>query len=179
METATFNDTLPIIYISGLLIFLIGLTIFVIIQIIKTRRNESSFNRLQKKLQKEKGTAQEYYELGSMYLNKKLYVQAISLLQKSLKIAENEKIDAANKALIYNAIGFAYYGQEQLDLAMRNYKDAIKLYPEYVIALNNLANIYERKQMAVKALETYEESLKYEPDNTVAKRRVESLRKRL
>jgi tetratricopeptide (TPR) repeat protein len=172
------EDTLPLIYVSGLLIFVIGLGIFVILQIIKTRLVEGTFGKLQKKLQKEKGTAKEYYELGSLYLDKKLYVQALSVLQKSLKISEEEGIDPENKALIYNAIGFSYFAQEQLELAIRNYKDAIKLYPEYAIAINNLANIYEKKQMAKKALETYEETLKFDPNNTVAKKRAESLRKR-
>lgn len=171
------NETLPIIYLSGIVIFLAALAIFVFLEIIKSRRLESRFSRLQQKLQKEKGNAQEYYELGSLYLDKKLYVQAVKLLEKALKTGE--KIEPENKALIYNALGFAYFSQEQLDLAIRHYKDATKLYPEYVIALNNLANAYEKKQMVAKAVETYEETLKYEPDNKVAKRRVASLRKRL
>jgi tetratricopeptide (TPR) repeat protein len=172
------DDTLPIIYVSGLLIFLIGLGVFVIIQIVKTRKVEGTFSKLQKKLQQDKGTAKEYYVLGSLYLDKKLYVQAISLLQKALKIGDSEEVETENKALIHNALGFAYFAQEQIDLAIRNYKEAIKLYPEYTIALNNLGNAYEKKQMAAKALETYEESLKYEPSNRVAKKRIESLRKR-
>lgn len=172
------EDTLPLIYVSGLLIFVIGLGIFVIVQIVKTRRVEGTFNKLQKKLQKEKGTAKEYYELGSLYLDKKLYVQALSLLQKALKISEEESIEPENQALIYNAIGFSYFAQEQLELAIRNYKEAIKLYPQYSIALNNLGNVYEKKQMAKKALEIYEETLKFDPNNTVAKKRAESLRKR-
>ena len=44
-------------------------------------------------------------------------------------------------------MGYAYFAQEQYDLAIRNYKEATKLYPEYVTALNNLANVYEKKQM--------------------------------
>jgi tetratricopeptide (TPR) repeat protein len=170
------DDTLPVIYLSGLLIIVSGLAIFVIFQIFKTRRFEGRFSRLQNKLKQEKGTAKDYYDLGSMHLDKKLYVQAVNLLQKALKA--EDKTDPENKALIYNAMGFAYFAQEQYELAIRHYKDAIKLYPEYVIALNNLANIYEKKQMTVKALETYEEALKYEPDNKVAKSRAESLRKR-
>lgn len=170
------DDTLPVIYLSGLLIFVGGLAVFVVIQIFRTRRIESRFSRLQKKLKQEKGTAKDYYDLGSMFLDKKLYVQAISLLQKALK-AEDE-LDPDNKALIYNALGFSYFAQEQYELAIRNYKDAIKNSPQYVIALNNLANIYEKKQMTAKALETYEEALKYEPKNGIAKRRAESLRKR-
>ncbi|MBR8829765.1 MAG: hypothetical protein N5P05_001283 [Chroococcopsis gigantea SAG 12.99] len=172
------DDILPIIYVSGLLIFLLGLFIFVVLQIVKTRQVENKFNRLQKKLQQEKGSAKEYYELGSIYLDKKLYVQAVTLLQKALK-TDAGGVEEENKALIYNALGFAYFSQEQFDLAIRNYKEAIKLYPQYTIALNNLGNVYERKQMVNKALESYEETLKYEPNNTVAKKRVQSLRKRL
>jgi tetratricopeptide (TPR) repeat protein len=171
------NDLLPTIYLAGLLIFLGGLAIFLLRQIVKTRRTESTFSRLQNKLKKEKGTAKEYYELGGLYLDKKMFVQAISVLQKALKV--KEEIEPENKALICNALGYAYFAQEQYELAIRNYKEAIQLYPEYVTALNNLGNVYERKQMAAKALETYEESLKYEPKNAIAKRRAESLRKRL
>lgn len=171
------DETLPLIYLSGIVIFLAALAIFVFWEIFKSRRLESRFSKLQKKLQKEKGTPQEYYELGSLYLDKKLYVQSVSLLQKALKTGE--KIEAENKALIYNALGFAYFSQEQTDLAIRNYKDAIKLYPEYAIALNNLANAYEKKQMIPQAVETYEQTLKCDPNNKVAKRRADSLRKRL
>jgi tetratricopeptide (TPR) repeat protein len=170
------KESLPVVYLSVLLIIL-GLTaIFVLFQIIKTRRTEGAFSRLQKKLQKEKGTAKEYYELGSIFLEKKLFVQAVNVLQKALK-AEGE-VDPENKALIYNALGYAYFAQEQYEIAIRNYKDAIKLYPEYAIALNNLGNVYERKQMTAKALETYEQTLKVDPNNATAKRRAESLRKR-
>lgn len=171
------KEYLPIVYLSVLVTLLGVSAIFLVFQVFKTRKTETTFSRLQKKLQKEKGTAQEYYELGSLYLNKKLFVQAVNLMQKALKAEQG--IEAENKALIYNALGYAYFCQEQYEVAIRNYKEAIKLYPEYTIALNNLANVYERKQMAVKALETYDETLKIDPNNDIAKRRAESLRKRL
>lgn len=171
------NDSLPIIYLSVLLGLLGVVAIFIFQQIFKTRKVESAFSRLQNKLTKEKGTAKEYYELGSIYLDKKLFVQAIQLLQKALKADKN--LESENQALIYNALGFAYFSQEQYDLAIRNYKEAIKLYPDYTVALNNLGNVYEKKQLISQALETYETTLKYEPNNIKAKKRVESLQKRL
>ncbi|MEL4894345.1 tetratricopeptide repeat protein [Crocosphaera sp. Alani8] len=171
------NEVLPIIYLSGIVVFLGGLAVFLSFQVIKTRRTENRFYKLQKKLQEKKGAAEEYYELASLYLDKKLYVQAINLLQKGLKTGE--KIPPENKALMYNAIGFAYFSQEQVDIAIRNYKDAVKLYPDYVIALNNLGNAYEKKQMITKAVEAYEETLKFDENNKIAKRRAELLRKRL
>jgi tetratricopeptide (TPR) repeat protein len=170
------KESLPIVYLSVLLGLLAITAVFLLRQIFKTRKIETTFSRLQKKLQQQKGTALEYYELGSLLLDKKLFVQSINILQKALK-AEGE-IEPENKALIYNALGYAYFGQEQYELAIRNYKEALKLYPEYTIALNNLANVYERKQMMVKAIETYEETLKIDPNNAVAKRRTEALRKR-
>ena len=170
------NEKLPAIYLAILLVLLSIAAIVILIEIIKTRRSESVFSRLQKKLKQEKGTALEYYELGSLYLDKKLFVQSIGLFQKALKA--EKKLEPENQALIHNAMGYAYFAQEQYDIAIRQYKEALKLYPEYVVALNNLGNVYEKKQMTVKALETYEQALKYEPKNNTAKRRAESLRKR-
>ncbi len=172
MDTAS----LPIFYLSILIGLLGVLGILLFRQVLKTRRVETTFGKLQKKLQQEAGTAKEYYELGSLYLDKKLHVQAAQLLKKALKV--EDELEAENKALIYNALGYAYFAQEQYDLAIRQYKEALKALPEYPTALNNLANVYEKKQMTAKALETYEAALKADPENKVAKKRAESLRKR-
>lgn len=171
------DNTLPIVYLSTLLVILSLSAIFILRQVLKVRKKEVTLGKLQKKLQNEKGTAQEYYELGSIYLDKKLFVQAVSLLQKALK--NNEEIESENQALIYNALGYAYFAQEQYDLAIRHYKDSVKHNPSYVTPWNNLGHVYEKKQLATKALESYEEALKYEPENNVAKKRAESLRKRM
>ncbi|MDB9315240.1 tetratricopeptide repeat protein [Spirulina sp. CS-785/01] len=173
------KEYLPTLYVSILLVLLAGIAFFVFQQIIRVRRRESRFSRLQKKLQKEQGTAQEYYELGSLYLDKNLFVQAIQLFQKAIKKAEKEEVEPENIALIYNALGYSYYSQEQPDLAIRNYKEALKNYPDYVIALNNLGNAYEKKKQPAAALEAYQETLNYDPNNSIAKKRVESLQKRL
>ena len=170
------NENLPLIFISTLLVILLVAAFFILKEVIKTRLAENKFGKLQKKLKQEKGTAKEYYELGSLYLDKKLFVQSLTLFQKALK---DKDIEPENKALVYNAIGYAYFAQEQYDIAIRQYKEALKIYPEYVIALNNLGNVYEKKQMIVKAVETYEETLKFEPANKIANRRLESLKKRL
>ena len=171
------SESYPVVYISILLALLLFVAIFLFREIIRSRRTESRYSKLQDKLKKQKGTAQEYYELGSIFLDKKLFVQAIQLLQKGLK-AEDD-IAAENKALVYNALGFAYYSQEQYDIAIRNYKEAIKLCPGYTVALNNLGNVYEKKQLVNQALESYKQALQSEPKNKVALKRVESLEKRL
>ena len=61
------NDFLPAIYLSFLVALLAGTAIFIVRQILRTRKTESRLSQLQNKLKKEKGTAQEYYELGTLY----------------------------------------------------------------------------------------------------------------
>jgi tetratricopeptide (TPR) repeat protein len=171
------DTNLLLIYLITLVGLLSIAAIAVIRQVLKTRRLEGNLNRLQSKLTKEKGTPQEHYELGSLMLDKKLYSQAIAQFKQALKLMEDESSE--NTALIHNALGFAYFAQEQYDLSIRHYKDALQILPDYVIALNNLGHSYERKQLTSQALEAYETVLKADPDNKTAKRRAESLRKRL
>jgi tetratricopeptide (TPR) repeat protein len=171
------DNSPAIVYLSILLALLLGAGFSIFRQVLKTRKTENALSRLQKKLTKEKGTTQEHYELGAIYLDKKLYAQAIAELQKAIKAAEQEGEEKI--ALIYNALGFAYSSQEQYDLAIRQYKEALKHDPNYVTALNNLAHVYERKNLTAQALETYEQALQSDPKNNTAKRRAESLRKRL
>lgn len=170
------ENSLPLIYLSVLLVLLGAAGWAVIRQVLKTRRVETTLSRLERKLKQERGTVQEYYELGCIYSDKKLFAQAIVLFQKALKAVDAEE---ENLAPIHNALGFAYFTQEQYDIATREYKEAIKQNPEYVTALNNLGLVYERKKLTAQALATYEEALKYEPNNMIAQRRSESLRKRL
>jgi len=171
------DSNLAIVYLSILLALLSGASFIIFRQVLKTRRIETALSRLQKKLTKDKGTAQEYYELGGIYLDKKLYAQALAMLQKAIKAAEEEGEE--NIALIYNGLGYAYFAQEQYDLAIRNYKEALKHNPNYITALNNLAHAYERKTLIAQALQTYEQLLELEPNNTTAKHRAEKLRRQL
>ncbi|MEG3859316.1 tetratricopeptide repeat protein [Microcoleus sp. herbarium12] len=171
------DTKLLVIYISVLLTILGSTSWFIVRQILKTRKIEMSLERLENKLTTEKGTVEEYYELGSIYVDKKLYSQAIVLFQKALKSKELEGEE--DLAVLYNALGFAHFGQEQYDIAIRQYKEALKLQPQYVTSLNNLGHAYERKKLTAQALEIYEQALTYDPENATAKGRVESLRKRL
>jgi len=170
------DNNLPVIYIVIFLALLSSASWFLIRQVLRTRKVESKFSSLQNKLKQEKGNAEDYYELGSIYLDKKMFVQSVGLFQRAMKAGENLEPD--NLALIYNGLGFAYFSQEQYDLAIRQYKEAIKLNPSYVVALNNLAFAYEKKQLLNQALQTYEEVLKVEENNSTAKGRSNALRKR-
>lgn len=170
------ENSLLFIYLSVFLALLGGAAWAILRQVLKTRKVETALSRLERKLKQERGTVQEYYELGSIYTDKKMFSQAILLFQKALKGSD---ADEENLAPVHNALGYAYFAQEQYDIAIREYKEAIKQSPEYVTAFNNLGHVYERKKLTAQALQAYEEALKYDPNNTTAKRRAESLRKRL
>ena len=170
------SENLPLIYVSTLLVILVVAAVVILKAIIQSRLSENTFGKLRKKLKEKKGTSEDYYQLGSLYLDKKLFVQSLSLFEKALK---DKELPAENKALIHNAMGYAYFAQEQYDISIRKYKDALKCFPEYVVALNNLGNVYEKKQLIAQAVEMYDQALAVEPDNKIAKRRAESLKKRL
>ncbi|MDA0673197.1 MAG: tetratricopeptide repeat protein [Cyanobacteria bacterium] len=171
------NSNLLLTYLATLLGLLAIAAALIVRQVFKTRRVETTLNRLQNKVSKEKGNAQEYYELGSLLLDKKLYTQATAQLKQALIAFLN--LVKAYIPLILNALGYAYFAQDQYDLAIRHYKDALEKEPGYVTALNNLGHSYERKQLTTQALESYEQALRLEPDNKTAKRRADSLRKRV
>lgn len=171
------DSSLPVVYLTVLVVLLSIAAWFLLRQIFRTRRTEGKLAKLQAKLTKDKGTAQEYYELGGILLDKKLYSQAIVQFQKALKAKGLEGDE--NIALIYNALGFSYAAQEQFDLAIKQYKEALEHQPGYPTALNNLGFAYEKKQLNTQALEIYEAVLQLSPKNATAKRRAESLRRRL
>lgn len=171
------DDSLAIGYISILLVLLAGAAFFVLRQVFRTRRVESTLSRLQRQVAQGEATAETHYELGSLYLDKKMFAQASGEFQRALKGKGN--LPPQNAALIYNALGYAYVGQEQYDLAIRQYREAVKLNPSYPVAWNNLGFAYEKKQLVPQALEAYEEALKQDAKNDTAKRRATSLRKRL
>ena len=172
-----FSDrNLLTVYLSAFLLLLSVAAFFILKQILKTQKVENALNRLEKKLKNERGTTQEYYELGSIYLDKKMFIQAITMLKKALKSANAEP---SEMAAIHNALGYAHFGQEQYDVAIRQYKEAIKLEPDYVMAMNNLGHAYEQKKLTSQALDIYEQALAIEPENETAQRRSLSLRRRL
>jgi tetratricopeptide (TPR) repeat protein len=164
---------LPFIYLSALVGILSVLGWLILREVNRNREQENVITRLQSKLSRTSGTAEEHYELGKVYLEKRLYQQAIVHLKKALEVAQGDL------PVVCNALGFAYFSQGQYDLATRYYKDAVKADPNYVTAWNNLGHTYEKKNLVIPSLEAYETALRLDPKNDIAKRRAESMRKRI
>jgi tetratricopeptide (TPR) repeat protein len=176
MDFSNLGNSLPLVYLLAFVVLLSGSAIVVLRQVLKSRTLENDLAQLEKRVKEPDCTSPEYYALASIYLDKKLYVQAVALLQKALK---DKSIPANGFAPVHNALGYAYECQEQYDLAIRNYKEAIGQDPSYVTAMNNLGHAYEQKKLAAQALEAYEQVLTLEPKNETAQRRATTLRRRL
>ena len=86
-------------------------------------------------------------------MGKKIYDKAINLFRKALKYwDENDKIGLGS---LYNTLGFTYFKLKQYEEAIYYYSQAIKLLPDYTLALTNLGLVYENKQMYKEAYNTY------------------------
>lgn len=177
MLNLTMTDGAPSIYLAALVILLATAAWFIVREVLRSRREEMSLSRLQNTVNDGKATAIDRYELGTLLLRKKLYSQAMAQFLKASKSDDLGEGELA--ALVYNALGYCYAAQEQYDLAIRQYKEALKQEAGYVTALNNLGFAYERKQLIGPALEAYDQALIYDVDNTIAKKRSDLLRKQL
>ena len=170
MDSSTY---LPAFYLLALSAVLGVVGFLVVREVQRNRRQEGVITRLQTRLRKGEGTAEEHYELGSVYLEKKLYDSALAQFRKSLKVA------GENIPLVCNAMGYTYFSQEQYDRAIRSYKDTVAVEPTYATAWNNLGHAYEKKNLIPQAVEAYENALENEPENDTARLRATALRKRL
>jgi len=171
------ENFLPILYLLVLLTLLGGLSFFLVQEIIKKRNLENQLYELQRKVRQNVATYEDHYLLGTLYLSKKLFDQAIVQFRYALKMW-NVK-DNAGLADLYNTIGFTYFESEQYDLAIYYYKEAIKNLEGYTTAWNNLGYAYEKKKMNIDALNIYKKVLEYDSSNEVAINQVQILKRKV
>lgn len=94
---------------------------------------------------REESDAEDYLEIATIYAKKGDYQKAEGLLQKAAR--ENP-----SSAKAHNNLGFALLHQQKYDMAEREFKEAIRLDPGFVLPYYNLACLYSRKGVDVEAL---------------------------
>ena len=171
------DNIVPLLYLSILLFSLLTLSFFIGKQIIERKEIENNLSTLQNKIRNNKANAEDYYEIGSIYLSKKLFDQAILQFRYALQMWKNE--DSEGISNLYNTIGFTYAQTEQYELAIYYYKEALKNDENYTVALNNLGYAYEKEKMINEAITSYIQALKTDPDNETAISRVQILKRRI
>lgn len=73
----------------------------------------------------------------------------------------------------------SYVRDGNLDKGITQFETAVKLQPGYVTAWNNLGDAYDQKKDLKAALKAFEEVLLFDPNNRVARPRVDALRDRV
>lgn len=168
---------LPLIYLNVLLAILTFITVFLFKQIFQKRKIEKALSELQVKVKSNDANGEDHYLLGTIYLSKKLFDQAILQFRYALKLWDKE--DKEGIANLYNTVGFTYSESNQYDLAIYYYNEAIKNLSNYTIALNNLGYAYEKKGELVDALKMYKAVINYDKKNEVALNRLQILKRRI
>lgn len=87
---------------------------------------------------------------GDIYMARKMYREAIDMYRKT-----------PETAVTANKIGLAFHQLSYLNLARKNYAEAVKLDPVYAEAINNLGTVYYTERSYKKSIVYYKRSLKY------------------
>jgi len=102
---------------------------------------------------KEDSESDEYLEIATLYAQKGKYQKAEELFQKVAK--ENP-----SSAKVHNNLGVVRLKQEKYDMAEREFKEALRLEPAFVLPYYNLACLYSKKGVNVEALIYLKKALK-------------------
>lgn len=161
----------------GALLAILGFAGFIVVRQVLIRRElDESAKNMGERIRAGDATAEEYFEMGSIMLRKKVYTQAVRNLKLAASMWEGDQEDLAQ---IHNALGFGYLSTDKLEESVAEFKKAVELQPGYVTAWNNLGDALERMNDRKGAMAAYEESLVLAPGNSVAANRLEEIKRRL
>ena len=175
------QELLPQAYLIGLIVLLGAAAVLVGRQILRVRKDEQAFARLSSA---GPGGAPPndsvgLYELASVQLRKRLYGQAVDNLKLALRKAQAEKAPDEARALIENAYGFALAAESKFPEAIRHYRIALQIKPDYPVALNNLAYALGKLGEPQEARDAYARVLDLEPANSTARKGIKTMERRV
>jgi tetratricopeptide (TPR) repeat protein len=175
------QELLPQAYLIGLIVLLGAAAVLVGRQILRVRKDEQALALLSSAGPGGAAPTDSVglYELASVQLRKRLYGQAMDNLKLALRKAQAEKAPDEARALIENAYGFALAAQSKFSEAIRHYRSALQVKPDYPVALNNLAYALGKQGETQEASDTYAKVLALEPSNGTARKGLKTMERRL
>ena len=113
-----------------------------------------------------------YNHRGNAYLEKGViefaigdYSRAIEEYNRILKLNPDDYTTYENLAEAYYQRGIAHNNDNNDDLAIMDYTQAIEMHPNYIEALSNRGEVYNRKGEYEKSVQDFEHVIHWEPDN--------------
>ena len=125
------------IYVLILLTFLFSYTFLITLQLYKAIILEWSFRKLQS-INKSYYSISQLLSVLQILLRKKLWFDALQLIESST----NVPLESEHQ--YFNAVGFIYHRMKSYNLAKLYYLKSLNKKADYLSALNNLMQIYEK-----------------------------------
>jgi type IV pilus assembly protein PilF len=86
--------------------------------------------------------------------------------EKAREYAGGVESDSQERARIHTELGAGYYAQNQLSIALEEFKEAIRIDSNYAYAYNGLGLVYGALKEDAKADASFKKSLQLEPNNS-------------
>ncbi len=99
-------------------------------------------------------TAEQHFDVGVNYDNKKQFADAIAEYEKALQLRSNWAVAHARAAKDYAQLG-------QIDNAIKHWTAAIQYDPQFFSVYDQLASAYAKQGQVRKAIDTYSALVKY------------------
>ena len=166
-----FDSLAPNLYFILLLFFLIPIFYFVtsqIVQLIVLENLHSQFS----KYEISNNLTTYYLSIVKILITKRLWFQSIQVLESI------NNLELQDRHIYFHTIGFIYYKMGEFNLAKEYYLKTISIKQDYLLALRNLAKIYELEKQYSLAFNIYSSILLYDSDNILAKEKMLKLKSR-
>ena len=116
-------------------------------------------------LQDDPESAEAVYGIGSVYLNQQKNDEARKCFERALKMRATYPGTLAN---CWNNLGLLAGREGRTAEAVSDFKEALRMSPDHLIALNNLGSAYRQMKRWDEARTTYERALQFGPNDADA-----------
>ena len=121
-------------------------------------RLDLAVKHFQKAIELDNNFAPARNNLGTAYMAMKNWDAAIAAFEEVTR-----DLLYATPHFAYANMGWAYYNKQSYDLAEKNYLEAIRLNPEFAIAIRGLGNVYLAIGRGAQAVEQIEKAIEIAP----------------
>src|SRR5581483_8101168 len=130
---------------------------------------EEEIAELEKLLAQEPDDFQARCRLGELYFSKGRLDDALTEVKKAIEMAEAIRIEMNRSlAMYYSNLGTIYGTKNLFDEAEAQYRKALELNPQDVLALFNLGRVHSDRRQWMQAKDYYERLVDVTPEDPIA-----------